>query len=357
MKKRYLRWEQMDKSQITLDKLLGMYDIYNRSEGKTPKTLRFYNQNIQGLIDWFLAAGRSIALGDIDETLIREHILDFQEGKWRNRPLSPSTVNDRVRALRAFFNWIYQNGYTETHLLQKFKPPKIPYTMIEILTDDEIDQIFASLDTKTMAGSRSTAMMDLLLDAGTRLFELTNLQEDNVHIQKQYIKVLGKGNKERIVAFGNVTRRALLNYQIHFRPEPAYSGITQFFLTHDGYPLSEEAVKSQIRRIAIASGVTRLHAHLCRHTYATNFLLNGGNVLLLKQNLGHTTLTMVDRYVHLATSKIAVMSQDFSPLDRRHARHTKKGNGNSNDEFSCNTKIFSRKTGKRNNGKKLSSES
>jgi integrase/recombinase XerC/integrase/recombinase XerD len=338
MKKRYLRWEQMDKSQITLDKLLGMYDIYNRSEGKSPKTLRFYDQNIRGLINWLLANNRSIALGDIDETLIREHILDFQEGKWRNRPLSPSTVND-------------QNGYTETHLLQKVKPPKIPYTLIEILTDNEIDQIFASLDTKTMAGSRSTAMMDLLLDVGTRLFELTNLQEENVHIQKQYIKVLGKGGKERIVAFGNVTRRALLNYQIHFRPEPAYSGITQFFLTHDGYPLSEEAVKSQIRRIAKTSGVPRLHAHLCRHTYATNFLLNGGNVLLLKQNLGHTTLAMVDRYVHLATSKIAVMSQDFSPLDRRHAHHARKRNGNSNNVFDGNAKIFSRNNGKRNNGK------
>ena len=111
--------------------------------------------------------------------------------------------------------------------------------------------------------------------------------------------------------------------------KPVHSGIEEFFLNIDGYPMSIEGVKSMMRRVGAAAGVPRLHAHLCRHTYATNFLINGGNVLLLKLNPGHTTSVMVDHYVHLATSKAALLSRSFSPLDNMAIRGLYRGgNGN-----------------------------
>ena len=131
------------------------------------------------------------------------------------------------------------------------------------------------------------------------------------------------------MSFGNTARNALLNYLVHFRGEPVHPGVGEFFLNIYSYAMSHEGVKTLLRRIGKAAGVPRLHAHLCRHTYATNFLINGGNVLLLKQNLGHTTLAMVDRYVHLATSKAAILSRDYSPLDRLNIRGLRRrGNGN-----------------------------
>jgi site-specific recombinase XerD len=108
----------------------------------------------------------------------------------------------------------------------------------------------------------------------------------------------------------------LLQYIVKFRGDLTKRPAEPFFLTIDGYGLSNESTRAIIRRIGAAAHVPRLHPHLFRHTYATNFLVNGGNVLILKQNLGHTTLSMVDHYVHLATSKVAVLSRDFSPLDR-----------------------------------------
>ena len=90
----------------------------------------------------------------------------------------------------------------------------------------------------------------------------------------------------------------------------------EFILCVDGYPMTSDALRSLIERISKAAGVPRLHPHLIRHTYATRFLLNGGDALLLKQNLGHTTLAMVERYVHLASQMAAIASQEFSPLDR-----------------------------------------
>jgi hypothetical protein len=124
-------------------------------------------------------------------------------------------------------------------------------------------------------------------------------------------------------------------------------GINEFFLTLDGYAMSNEGVKTLLLRISTAAGVPRLHAHLCRHTYATNFLINGGNVLLLKQNLGHTTLAMVDRYVHLATSKVAMLSRDYSPLDRLKVHSLRRG-GNSYKENNRNrVQVFQWRLGKK----------
>ena len=88
-----------------------------------------------------------------------------------------------------------------------------------------------------------------------------------------------------------------------------------FFLSIDGYATTADSLKSLVKRLSRSSGVTRLHPHLLRHTYATMFLLNGGDVFLLKQNLGHTTLTMVERYLHIAAQTAAIRSQGFSPLD------------------------------------------
>ncbi len=101
-----------------------------------------------------------------------------------------------------------------------------------------------------------------------------------------------------------------------FRPEPTHPGIGNVFLSSRGVPLSDNSVKLMFSRLARRSGVARLHAHLCRHTFATRFLVNGGDVFTLQQILGHTTLAMVGRYVNLASSHVVIQHQKFSPMDR-----------------------------------------
>jgi hypothetical protein len=115
--------------------------------------------------------------------------------------------------------------------------------------------------------------------------------------------------------------------------EAALVGEETFFLSIDGYPMAAVAIQSQVKRLSKASGVGRLYPHLLRHTYATTFLLNGGDIFLLKQNLGHSTLSMVEQYLHVTSQVAAVRSQRFSPLDKlndgdgRRFRHTRKKTG------------------------------
>ena len=173
-------------------------------------------------------------------------------------------------------------------------------------------------------------MITLFLDGGLRLSELINLRTGDVHLEQRYVKVMGKGSKERMVPFGAACQKALLHYYHHFRVEPAHAGVDSFFLTLDGYPLTETAIKSLMVRLAKASGIPRLHAHLLRHTYATCFLMNGGDVFLLKQNLGHSTLAMVEVYRHIASREAALLSEPFSPLDRMNLKEMRRQRWNNN---------------------------
>ena len=116
----------------------------------------------------------------------------------------------------------------------------------------------------------------------------------------------------------------MLHYFHYFRPEPAHPGVDTFFLSIDWYPMTGSSIQSMMKRLAKSSGVGRIYPHLLRHTYATLFLLNGGDVFLLQQNLGHTSLEIVRRYVHLASRISAIRSQSFSPLDRLNVKESRR---------------------------------
>jgi len=196
---------------------------------------------------------------------------------------------------------------------------------VEILTYEEISRILSFTNTNTVSGSRDTAMIITFLDTGLRLSELTGLKVTYAHIDEGYLKVLGKGAKERVVPIGQLSQKALQKYLFHFKPEPYYEDQDLFFLTLEGKPLSTNAVHLIFSRLGQKSGVKRFHAHLCRHTFATNYLINGGDVFSLQQILGHTSLEMVRRYVTLASAQVRIQHRKFSPMDKMNVGGVKLG--------------------------------
>jgi integrase/recombinase XerC/integrase/recombinase XerD len=128
---------------------------------------------------------------------------------------------------------------------------------------------------------------------------------------------MGKGAKERVVPVGGLGQKVLWRYVFHFRPEPINDTNNYLFLTLDGKKLESNAIKLFLKRWGKKAGVPRLHAHLCRHTYATDFLIyNCGDVFRLQQILGHTTLEMVRKYVHYASAHTLIQDNVTSPIDR-----------------------------------------
>ncbi|NQW22494.1 MAG: tyrosine-type recombinase/integrase [SAR202 cluster bacterium] len=331
--KRNLRWEEMEKSKIDLSVLMQHFEVNNRTEGKSPRTVGWYNEVLGLFVRWLNDEESSTAIGNIDENTVRRFILHIQEKPGIKGHTSTHTVANRVRALKAFFAWLGKKGYTVGDLLRELKMPKTVDQVIEPLNEEDIGKIFSGINANTLLGARNCALVSLMLDTGLRLSEVAYLEESDVHLEDRYVKVLGKGGKERIVAFGVACQRAMLHYCHHFRVDPSHNGVSTFFLTIDGYPLSPYAIKSFFRRLSKAVGISRLHPHLLRHTYATSFILNGGDIFLLKQNLGHSTLVMVQNYLHIASRRAAIQSQEFSPLDRfnlKDSRRYKHGMDRSN---------------------------
>jgi integrase/recombinase XerC/integrase/recombinase XerD len=309
-------------NQLTLEDLKEYREFHNRTEGKSEKTIKWCNDVLRLVEHYLESEGLSTFIMDIGEPEVRAFIHHLQnKTKWVKRNgravterLSSEGVQNRLRALKAFFNWFHRQGYTEEHRLAGMRNIRVQKKVVEVLTDEEIGRILATCDVREHRGARTHAIITLMLDTGLRFSEVITLEESQVDIDDGCLKVLGKGNKERIVPFGSASQKTLWRYHKLFRPEPVDTD--SFFLTEEGYQFTQDGFKSLFQRVAQRSGIPRLHAHLLRHTFATKYLMAGGDIFSLQQILGHTSLEMVRRYVTLASQHVAVQHRKFSPMDR-----------------------------------------
>jgi site-specific recombinase XerD len=231
----------------------------------------------------------------------------------QDQPMSAANVRNHVRVLRSFSSWLEREQYTEGNILSRLKVPKAPRKVMETLSDAEIGRLFGCLDINTGTVCRDAAILMLFLDTGLRCSELLGLNVEDVHLEEQWLKVMGKGQKERMVPFGAKATRLLQSYLAHFRPEPMASN--RVFLCVDGSAMSENTIRLLFARLAQKAEVPRLHIHLLRHTFATRYLINGGDAFSLHRLLGHTTPEMTRRYMDMVAVEKAVKKKWLSPMD------------------------------------------
>ena len=342
----------MDSTTTDLATVKKHFELHNKTDGKSERTVGWYNEVLGLLLRWLQNQSRPTTLDTIDEMVVREFIADLQRRPGsKSTTMSSHSIYNRVNALRSFFGWLHRQGYTDRHVLEGLKQPRTSKLVIEPLNQDEIDRIFTAINPDTILGARNTAIVTLMVDAGLRLSEVASLKLEDVHLESRYVKVMGKGASERIVSFGSLCQMALMRYAHRFRPGPAHDGIDTYFLAIDGFPMTPDAIKSMVKRIAVTANLRRLHPHLLRHTYATMFLLNGGDVFLLKQNLGHTTLEMVENYLHIANRIAAVKSQQFSPLDRIGIKKSRRFRHGLNSGHTVSAPVYPNAGGSKRNGR------
>jgi len=312
-----------------LSELVEYYEVCNRAEGKSPKTISWYSANLKSFRNYVKSRHLPDFIETVDIKLLREYVLYLlKRNRFDGHPYTPArkellsaaTVHGHVRTLRAFFSWLATEELIQNSPATDLKPPKVVRKVISTLSDEEIRCILNTLSATNPGDARNQTIFMLLLDTGLRIGELVNLKMGDAHIDEGFLKVMGKGKKERLVPIGSNAQRALQRYLFRHRLKPAHSGIENVFLSVHGTPLTENSIKLMFARLAKRSGVHRIHAHLCRHTFATRYLINGGDVFTLQQILGHSTLEMVGHYVNLSSSHIAVQHQKYSPLDRLNIR-------------------------------------
>ena len=196
-KKQGPRWEDLDKSMIDLSVLMQHYEVHNRTEGRSPRTVGWYNEVLGMLIKWLEDGRLPTSIGAINEDIIRQFILYIQERPGINGKLSSHTVANRVRALKAFFAWLDRKGYTRKNLLKELRSPKTVDRVIEPLSKEEVEKIYSGINSNTAMGARNSALVSLMLDTGLRLSEAAYLEEADLHLEERYVKVMGKGGALR----------------------------------------------------------------------------------------------------------------------------------------------------------------
>ena len=228
-----------------------------------------------------------------------------------NRHWSVQNTNHCVQVWKGFFNYLENEGFTETNparrlqkLKQESKFPK-PYTQEELCA-------LLKAAGRTFNGFRDKTMMLVLLDTGVRLAELVSLTVEDVDLGQGVIRVFGKGRKERFVPFQGTVRRVLLRYLV-FRGKPSTEAL---WVTVNGTPLREDSFQYQLRVYGSRAGLAKVHAHRFRHTFATEYLRNGGSPQMLQRILGHTTPLMTQRYVHITDSDAKRNHTSSSPVEQ-----------------------------------------
>jgi site-specific recombinase XerD len=302
-----------------LPTLIDLYAATKETEGKAKKTVSWY----RWMLGKFAAfVGDAATIKDVNLQNARAFIASQQSrtsryddhpviGKMEGK-LSTYTIHGYVRALKAFSAWLYDESFTATNVLAKLKRPELKEQVVEILSDEEIQRLLDAANPNCFLGSRLYTMVLLFLDTGIRATELLTLRVEDTDLAHDKIKVTGKGDKERIVPIGPTTKKALLRYLSGWRPQ---SDEPYVFLGVTGEPLTYNGLSHIISRLGQRAGIPRLHCHLFRHSFATKYLINGGDLVSLKMMLGHTDVSVTQVYVNLAAQHVQVQHHNFSPIE------------------------------------------
>jgi len=303
---------------MKLQEANDMFLKEQESRGNSVKTIKCYREQIR----YFMEFAGDIDCSDVNYSLIQDYTIYLKKKvKNSNHPysqvtgecLSDVTVQTYVRGIKAFINYCIDNKIVSGETFKKFRLPKAKEVVIDILDDDMINKILKFCDhhTNKKIGLRNKLIISLMLDCGLRINEVVTLKVNNIKLNEHILKVLGKGNKERIVPFGDYTRDLVKEYIKIAKPKDI------LFINEYGNPVGYAGVKKLFQKLRKYTKNKDLHPHLCRHTFATKYLINGGDTTSLKMILGHTSLKMVEHYLHLAEQYTIAKYRQFSIMDHR----------------------------------------
>lgn len=310
---------------ITLENAIQQFLIEQELKGNSANTIKNYQLNLKYFTDF---VGEKKLVTELTLQDLRNYLISLKsKPKAYNHPFKPKeekpiksiSIQTYIRGLRVFIKWLQSEGYIVEDLHSQFKLPKATKKTIEILSDEEIERLLKTYRINTEMGLRNACIVALMVDCGLRRNEVLTLDYDNVHIAQGIIKVLGKGDKERVVPIGTYTKKLLLKYMSGYRPMPI-AETKRLFIDANFKAMSDSALKQLFVRLRNRTKIDRLHPHILRHTFATKYLMNGGDIFSLQLILGHTSLEMVRKYSHLASSYIMDNHKKYSPLDNIYAK-------------------------------------
>jgi integrase/recombinase XerD len=287
------------------------YQNYLKIErGLSPNTISNYSMDIQKLVGYLEEQGIVENAIKIDKDTIQQFIYEIA------KVVTPRTQARIISGLKGFFIYLVFEDYREDNPMDLIDTPKIGRKLPDTLSEDEINELIAAIDLSKPEGERNRAILETLYGCGLRVSELINLRLSDLYFDEDYIKVTGKGNKQRFVPISQVNQKYIDIYRNEIRVHlPIKKEHEDFvFLNRRGKQLTRAMIFTIIKRLAETIGLKKnISPHTFRHSFATHLLENGADLRAIQQMLGHESITTTEVYMHVDRTQMNKVLKEFHP--------------------------------------------
>lgn len=287
------------------------YQSYLRIErGLSKNTIENYSFDIERLCLFLEASKIEVSPIKISDEIVQQFIYSV------SKEVNPRSQARIISGLKSFFNYLVFEDYRNDNPVELIETPKTGRKLPDTLSVEEIDKLIAAIDLSSNEGERNRAMLETLYGCGLRVSELISLKISDLFFEEGFIKITGKGNKERFVPIGDLTQKYITIYQKEIR---SHLNIKKghedtLFLNRRGSQLTRAMVFTIIKDLAVKTGLNKnISPHTLRHSFATHLLENGADLRSIQLMLGHESITTTEIYVHLDRSFLKEVMYTFHP--------------------------------------------
>jgi integrase/recombinase XerD len=296
-----MKWQQ----------ILQDYSHYLKIErGLSQNSINSYKQDVKKLINYLEEHNIEVSPVKIDSETIQQFIYIIA------KEINARSQSRLISGLRSFFDYLIFEDYRQTNPLALIESPKIGRKLPDTLSIQDIDKIVSAIDLSKPQGERNRAIIETLYSCGLRVSELTHLKISDLFFDEGFIKVTGKGDKQRFVPIGNSTQKYITIYKNEIRPHiPIVEEFRDtLFLNRTGKQLSRAMIFTMVKQLAEKAGIHKaISPHTFRHSFATHLLENGADLRAIQLMLGHESITTTEIYMHLDKSHLKDVVNKFHP--------------------------------------------
>ena len=283
-------------------------DYYWLSTGASKNTLAAYRSDLKIFNKWL--AGKSLI--SVNSKYIQDYFSDRQKNN-----ISSSSQARILTCLHSFYQYLLANQLIKKDPTEQLSQPKLEKKLPVFLNIQEVEKLLEAPSSSSLFGQRDRAMLELLYSCGLRVSELINLSYHNINLKEEFIRIHGKGNKERVLPMGEVAIDYLMKYETNARPMLLKNGQSDsYFLSNRGSAMSRQNFFYIIKAYANQVGIEKpLSPHSLRHAFATHLVQKGADLRSVQLMLGHSDISSTQLYTHIQNAQ----------LKAQHAKHHPRG--------------------------------
>jgi len=287
------------------------YKHYLKIErGLAANSIDNYSLDIEKLMLFLEASDVTVSPEKISKEVVQKFIYEVAKS------VNPRSQARIISGLKSFFNYMVFEDYRSDNPMDLIDSPKIGRKLPDTLSEDEINELIGSIDLSKPEGERNRAMLETLYGCGLRVSELTGLRLSDLYFDEDFIKVTGKGDKQRFVPISTINKKYINIYRqevrVHQKVQKEFEDI--LFLNRRGRQLTRAMIFTIIKQLADKTGLKKsISPHTFRHSFATHLLQNGADLRAIQQMLGHESITTTEVYMHVDRTHLADVLNNYHP--------------------------------------------